>query len=647
MTLSRQLIMLIVILVGLLFLGTLVISVHNTRDYLESQLGSHAQDAATSLGLSATSHVAEEDKAMVTAMVNAMFHRGDYLNIRFEDLNGQVLIERATDLKVEDVPDWFVGLLTLELPQGSATMMSGWRQVGRVLVVSHPGLAYQKLWQTAVQTTRLFLIGALLVLLVGLVGLRVLLRPLKEVEMQAEAICNREFPVVERQPFTVEFRRVVEAMNRLSSKVARMLTDSEQTAGRLRRQAFQDPVTGLANRRQFMDVLEHRVAEPEMFESGGLLLLQLKDLKGFNQVHGYAAGDRLLADAGKAMAAVVDDQPRATLAHLSGADFAILFEGVSEQRLSDLAGIIIGAVAALYGRLELASADVAHAGGVPYEGQSATELLSQADMALREAQREAANAWVVRRHREGRDGGRSNTEWRALIESAIQGGHFSLLRQPVVRCADGELLHHEVFLRLQDPGNEGADIAAAIFMPIVESTGLGALVDKAVVDKVLAALDAGAYPGRVAVNLSVSSLQQDGVLEWLSNRLGQVPTVAQRLILELPEYGASANAEHLVRWIDRLAPLGVQFSLDHFGKGFSSFTYLRSIKADYLKVDGSFVRHLDQQEDNQFFLRAIADIAHGLDMQVIAESVEAEGVWHTLQGMGIDGGRGFWLGGPE
>ena len=127
----------------------------------------------------------------------------------------------------------------------------------------------------------------------------------------------------------------------------------------------------------------------------------------------------------------------------------------------------------------------------------------------------------------------------------------------------------------------------------------------------------------------------------------QHATAARRLILEFPEYGASAKAEHLIAWIDRLSQLGVQFSLDHFGKGFSSFAYLRAIKVDYLKVDGSFVRNLNQQEDNQFFLRAVADIAHGLDMQVIAESVEAEVVWHTLQGMRIDGGRGFWLGGPE
>lgn len=647
MTLSRQLIMLVASLVVLLFLGTLAISVYNTRDYLESQLGSHAQDAATSLGLSATAHVAKQDKAMVTSMVNAMFHRGDYLSIRFEDLQGQTLIERVKDLRTGDVPGWFVRALTLEAPQRSATMMSGWRQVGRVQVISHPGLAYRQLWQTVAQTVRLFLIGALLVLLGGLVGLRILLRPLKEVELQAEAICNREFPVVDRQPFTLEFRRVVEAMNRLSLKVARMLSDSEQTAGRLRQQAFQDPVTGLANRRQFMDVLEHRVAEPEVFESGGLLLLQLKDLKGFNQAHGYAAGDRLLAEAGQAIASVVDGQPRATLAHLSGADFAVLFEGVGEHRLHDLAAIIVGAVAGLYGKSELPSADVAHAGGVPYEGQSASDLLSQADMALREAQREGANAWVVRRHHAGADQGRSGSEWRALIERAIGEHHFSLLRQPVVACKDGELLHHEVFLRLSDPDQADTEIAAAVFMPMVESLGLGALVDRAVIETVLTAIGGGSYPGRVAVNISVGSLQEDGFIDWLVDELQRHRVAAERLILELPEYGASANVDHLAEWIDRLSPRGVQFSLDHFGKGFSSFTYLRSIKAHYLKVDGSYVRNLDQQEDNQFFLRAIADIARGLDMQVIAESVETEAVWDTLRGMGLDGGRGFWLGGLE
>ena len=127
MTLSRQLVLLVSLLVLLLFVGTFFISAYNTRDYLENQLASHAQDAATSLGLSATNHVAEKDKALVSAMVNAMIHRGDYVRIRVEELNGDVWIERTADLDDGRVPAWFSDLFSLRPSEGTATMMSGWR----------------------------------------------------------------------------------------------------------------------------------------------------------------------------------------------------------------------------------------------------------------------------------------------------------------------------------------------------------------------------------------------------------------------------------------------------------------------------------------------------------------------------------------
>ncbi len=651
MTLSRQLILLLVTLIVLLFLGTLAISVSGTRDYLESQLASHAQDAATSLGLSATSHVNSNDEAMVTTMVNAMFHRGDYLNIRFEKLSGETWIERDTELRVDTVPDWFISLFTLDPPQRSATMMSGWHQVGQVVVTSHPGLAYEKLWLTARRTLNLFLISVLLVVAVGVLALRVMLKPLKAVERQAAAICNREFVVVEGRPFTLEFRRVVEAMNQLSSKIARLLTESEQTAGRLRQQAFQDPVTGLANRRQFMDVLAHRIDDPELVESSGLLLLQLRDFKAFNQARGYVEGDQMLAATGELISEVLTAEPRATIAHLSGADFAVLFEGVDHARLSHWAHELTTQMAGLHKRFELSSPDVAHVGAALYAGQDLSGFLSTADMALREAQRAGANAWVVHAGQADTGDARPGGEWRSLIERAIETKRFTLLRQAVVSCPGRELLHHEVFLRIADPRRPGEDIPAGVFMPMAESAGLAPQVDRAVIERVLQSMAGSggdvSLPGRVAVNLSPLSLADRDFIGWLKNRLLSVPALAARLIVELPEYGASADLTRLQDWIAQLAPLGIEFSLDHFGKGFTSFAYLRRLKVHYLKIDGSFVRNLDQHEDNQFFIKSVADIAHGLDMRVVAESVETELVWQILQDMGADAGRGYWLGHPE
>ncbi len=647
MTLSRQLFLLIVGLVILLFAGTLAISVHNSRDYLESQLGSHAQDAATSLGLSATSHVDSGDQAMVTAMVNAMFHRGDYLSIRFQDLQGGTWLERAVDLQLDDVPGWFQRALSLQPPQRSATMMAGWRQVGKVVVVSHPGLAYRKLWQTAMQTAKLFLIVTLIAVVAGMLGLRLLLRPLRDVEAQAAAICSREFPVVEKRPFTLELRRVVEAMNRLSGRVSGMLADSESLADELRRQAYQDPVTGLANRRQFMDVLAHRVSDREALASGGLLLLQLREFKAYNQAHGYQAGDRLLDETGKAIAAVLEHEPRSTLAHIAGADFAVLAENIAMERLRDLAAEIDAAVASLYGRLDLPSPDVAHVGGAMFCGQEASGLLADADMALREAQRTGANSVVIHDCTASEQPVRAGSDWRGLIERVLAERSFRLVRQPVLARGDGRLLHHEVFLRVPDPDVAERDIAAAVLMPMAENVGLATAVDRAVAEAVVRGLASGDYPGVVALNLSPASLPDDTLLDWLSATLRAQPDVARRLILEFPEYGAALQLERLSAWTGRLQPMGVRFALDHFGKGFSSFAYLRATKLDLLKVDGSFVRELHRQDDNRFFVRTVADIAHGLGMQVIAEAVESEEDWIALQQLGIDGGRGYWLGRPE
>jgi EAL domain-containing protein (putative c-di-GMP-specific phosphodiesterase class I) len=344
---------------------------------------------------------------------------------------------------------------------------------------------------------------------------------------------------------------------------------------------------------------------------------------------------------------------------LTGADFGLLLEGLTRERFDEVMARLAHSLSGLYGTFEIESADVGHVGAVYYSGQDATALLSEADMALRSAQAEGANHWAVYgRADEGLTDsglapsaagprGHSAGEWNAIIEAALDADGFVLERQPVIATGDSrQLLHEEIFLRLPDPDRGGGLLAAGRFLPMAENAGLAPAVDRWVVARVLRQL--GEDPThRLAVNLSHCSLRDPEMLDWLRTTLGSHPGSAPYLILELPEYGALAQRETIKEWIEQLAPLGVEFSLDHFGQGFSSFAYLRNLKAHYLKLDGSFVRHLEEHSDHQFFLQAVAEIAHGLDMRVIAESVETEAVWQLLPGLGIDGGRGYWLGEPN
>ncbi len=188
-----------------------------------------------------------------------------------------------------------------------------------------------------------------MVLSIALLLLRWVMKPLGSVERQADAICNREFLILDQLPRTPDLRRIVEAMNRMSAKVKQMLDDLEQLASGLRRQAHQHPVTGLVNKRYFTDTLANLIRSPEEFSHGVLCLIQLKDFKDYNDRKGYQAGDELLREAAKSLQAVVGDAPNQLLAHLAGADFALLVEECSIEEGEALGAKLVAAMTRLYG----------------------------------------------------------------------------------------------------------------------------------------------------------------------------------------------------------------------------------------------------------------------------------------------------------
>ncbi len=647
MTLSRRLALLVIMLLLLVFLGTFFTSVRNTRDYLETQLESHAQDTATSLGLSISTHLAQGDQASIDSMSDAIFDRGYYRKLMVKDAEGKILKNLELPISIEGVPSWFISAFPLETPLGEAAVMSGWSQAGRVIIQSHPGYAYIQLWDNAKDTAIWFLISAVVILVVGMLFLRWLLKPLKRIEWQADSICNREFPVLDNLPKTPDLRRIMEAMNRMAAKVQWMITELESLVSRLRQQAYQHPVTGLDNKRRFMDIVADRIESDEDFMQGAFYLVQVKSFKEYNDRKGYQAGDELLCEVAQCLVKSIEDVPKHTLAHLTGADFGLLVEDCSLDESKRLCQRISSALAGLYSTGMPESPDVAHIGAAYFDGrQSLKELLSEADMALRSAQAQEANSWQLTAPENlDRRKVRAASDWRSFIENALKQDNITLLYQPVVSCPGRDPMHKEVFVRIPD---DGELIPAGVFLPIAESVGLASSIDKAVVKKLVdALLDDLSVGGRFAINISPQSISEEPFIGWLEQILSRYEYIANRLIFELPEYGAVANLSQLKVFIERLSNFGVMFSLDHFGRSFSSLAYLKSLKVDYLKVDGSYLRTLDQNPDHQFFIQALADIAHGLDIQIIAESVESEEVWDMLQALNVDGAQGYYVGMPE
>jgi EAL domain-containing protein (putative c-di-GMP-specific phosphodiesterase class I) len=172
-------------------------------------------------------------------------------------------------------------------------------------------------------------------------------------------------------------------------------------------------------------------------------------------------------------------------------------------------------------------------------------------------------------------------------------------------------------------------------------------LDKQIVNAVLNRLAQPQYADETAsINLFPLSTRDPGFIHWLEEALKRYPGVAPRIAFEAPEHGVSDKAEELKKWVARLSALGVRSGLDQVGKGFRSFSYLSDLKINYIKIDGSYARNIHENRENQFFVDSLVKYAHGLGIEVIAESVENREEWDMLKSLRVDGVKGFGVAKP-
>jgi diguanylate cyclase (GGDEF)-like protein len=649
MTLYRQLIIFTLALFFILFVGAWFAKLENTRSFLVDQLESHAQDTATSLGLSISQHMVNKDMPTIESMINAVFDRGYYRIIRLTDVEQNVLIERVLDVTIEDVPPWFIRWITLKTPDTSANVMSGWIQAGTIYVMSHPGYAYKTLWDDMLQTTLWFIACGIFVLIAGGFGLRVLLRPLVLVERQADAICRKEYEIQERIPWTKEFRRVVEAMNRMTHKVKAMFEEQVAQAEGLRERAYHDPVTGLGNRRYFDTQVTARLDRRDSVTKGILLLVKLNDLDKLNQQKGFQAGDEFL----KRVAALLQDAtaPYATcvLARLTGGDFGIFLPDVPPWDAEAIASGVANRLSQLAAEQLAVTDNIGYVGAATYESSvTLGRLLSEADLALTAARQTGPNGWSVRAITAETDTTPlGQQQWKDILEKALHERRISLDAQPVVKTTDrNHLLHLEIFSRIIQ--EDGTILSAGVFMPLAERLKLVSSIDRIVLEEVMQIDRNRLDVGSIAVNVSPASLQDESFRQWLESALKILPQTAPRIIFEFSEFSAVQNLDMVRDFSVLVREYGHAMGLDHYGQSFSNLGYLKSMRPDYVKIDRAYTGELKNEEsDSRFFISSLCSVAHSIDIMVIAEGVETEQQWQILRELNVDAIQGYIVDRPR
>ncbi|MFT5176628.1 MAG: diguanylate cyclase (GGDEF)-like protein [Gammaproteobacteria bacterium] len=653
MSFARQ----ITLIVFLTVVGALamraVLTVHEMRGYLATQLQSHARDAARSLGLSISLHLASGDDLFAESIVDSMFDSGDYEAIQILATDGTVSIDRTRAPRSLDAPQWFIDWVPITAPQASAELTTGWTQVGSVVVRSHPGYAYEQLWRSAahsVQSALIFLVVAL-VLLSGV--LRVLLRPLQQIEEQALAVANREFPRIEKLPSTREFRRVAQAMNLMTDRVESFIEEHIEQARRVQSEAYQDPVTGLRNRRALSLDVEQLVRESKQHGMGALMLINVRGLEAINRSHGYESGNAFMATLARVLSGIAGEES-VTLGRWGGAIFAIVLPQTSAELLSERAQLLVESLSVVVHEGEVAGS-VSIGAVISTGADDANLLISKCEAALHNAE----SSSVVSKGVQGRwhlwqagetahaDEIRDEAHWQRQLKRVISERDVVLESQPVMDMRDGRELHQEVLARFRD--EDGSLISAGQFIPVAARLGLSTSLDVVIIEKVLGVLTTRFNSDQcLAVNLSGSAVQDVDFVRWLARRLASEPRARrERLYLEVTEHVVTQHREAFRALADAMAPLGVALGVDHCGAADVSLAGLRGLPVAYAKLYGALVHGVHEDRERQTMLRSLVSIGHGMGLSLIAEFVENDAEYEAVRDIGFDGSQGFHLGRPQ
>jgi diguanylate cyclase (GGDEF)-like protein len=649
MTLYRQLIIFTFILFMFLFVGAWYAKLESTRSFLTSQLESHAQDTATSLALSISQHVAEKDMTAVESMINAVFDRGYYQMITFTDPRHRMLVRNVIAVKIEKVPGWFVRWIPLKIPEATSDVMAGWNQAGTIHVKSHPGFAYATLWKDVLNMTAWFAACAVFVLVAGGLGLRMLLKPLSAMELQADALCRKEYKVQAPLPWTKEFRRVVEAMNRMTNKVREMFEEQAAQAEGLQERVYQDSLTGLGNRRYFESQITGNLDQHDINTKGVVLFVRIHDLEVLNHQRGFQAGDELLKRVAVLIKESSDHYADAALARLTGGDFGVFVPNISPWDSELITSGMANKLSHLVAEQIHVTDNIGHIGAATYDGMTTLDqLFSETDLALGSAMQKGANTWDIRAIKIEPDNmPMGQQQWKDNLVKALQERRISLDFQPVVKnTPTRKIMHLEIFSRVIQ--EDGKLLNASLFMPVAERLKLVSTIDRIVIEETMKIDFSLLAVNRVAINLSPSSLEDDSFSLWVLTFLKALPPEAPRINFEFSEFAAVQHLALVKKFSAAVRECGHGIGLDHYGQSFSKLGYLQSLRPEYVKIDRAYtVELMNEDNDSRFYIASLCGVAHSIDIAVVAEGVESEQQAQILKKLNLDAMQGYFFGRPQ
>ncbi|PTP83996.1 diguanylate cyclase [Vibrio splendidus] len=632
MTLYKQLVVGMVAVFILLMTSVFMIEFNTTRGYLEEQQRSEVSNTINTVGLALAPYLEEKDKVAVESVINALFDGSSYSVVRLIFLDTGDDILRSYPVKPTGVPEWFTNLNLFEPVHDRRVITSGWMQLAEVEIVSHPGPAYDQLWQAFIRLLSIF--GT--IFLLGLVSiswiLKRALRPLSLIITKMDQIAKNQFGEPLARPKTKDLTLVVDGINHMSTQVELAFKNQAKEAQKLRERAYIDPVSQLGNRAYYMSQLTQWLEESSL---GGLAVLKAEFISEEYDEKGYQDGDALVHQLAEQLQASISS-PDITIARISSDEFGFIMPNIDESELKLVAGSIVNCIQNL-GSDPTGTANPHIALGVTYSNtrKTSTEIMSLVDNALSSAK---ANRELTYGYVTADDHGAvmGKQQWRMLVEEAIINDLVTF-RLQAANNSFGKTYHQEVFSAIE---KEGVRYGANQYLYALEQLEMSHILDQYVIEKMIEKLNAKEVTSPVAINISPSSISQPSFIRWIGKTLEHNASIAHLLHFEIPE-NCFINVPHYTALLcNTIRNAESVFGVDNYGRNFQSLDYINEYRPSYVKLDYLFTHNLDD-EKQKFTLTSISRTAHNLGITTIASRIETQTQLDILSDNYVEVFQGF------
>ena len=416
-------------------------------------------------------------------------------------------------------------------------------------------------------------------------------------------------------------------------------------------QASHDELTGLINRKEFERVLSRALMSAKKSNIGHMVAcIDLDQFKVINNAAGYTAGDRLIKELGSLLSVSLEGS-QFVLSRLGGDEFGVLIEDCKKESGLIVIRKLCDAIKRFQFKWENDSFKLTASCGVVYlniDTESVSSILQSADSACyaaKDAGRDRLHVY---------EAGDSEMEHRmgvmdfvSQIDHALENDRFMLNCQKIAPINEdgGDYAHYEVLLAVLDKNNE--PMPPQDFIIAAETYNRMGAIDRWVIKHAFQFIAANILKldglGAFSINISGNSLTEDDFMEFVLEQFNETRLPASMICFEITETSAIGSLDRAIEFMEKLKVIGVQFSLDDFGTGLSSYSYLRNLPVDYLKIDGVFVKDIMTNPSDYAVVKSINEIGHFMGKKTIAEYVEDDQVLEMLRDIGIDFAQGYGI----